>query len=533
MAELTRRNLANSLANCLLANSLLARGSIAAGMLGVGADRLLAQSAPPARPPSFGFEDVVRRARELAAVPFDTAPPPLPEPLKRFDFDTWRDIRFRPDKAFLNFPGSLFRLQLFHLGHLFLRPVTVNTIRDGIPTPIPYTADLFDFGHTKLDTTFPVNLGFAGFRLHFPLNSPTVFDEAIAFLGASYFRFLGRNQRYGLSARGLAVNAGSTVEDFPFFREFWIETPLPNSAHATIYGLLDGAAATGAYRFDLYPGADSVLEVVMTLFPRRTDVKFGLAALSSMFFVGENDHRYIDDFRRELHDSDGLLINSVSGEWIWRPLRNPPHPEVSDFLAQQVRGFGLMQRDRNFDHYQDLDLAYELRPSYFVEPRGNWGDGQVELVELPTTDEASDNIVASFVPEQAPDAGRSFSYRITSSLSLAGLSPNGRVVGTYQTAARALGSPEPLTPGSHRFIIDFAGGDLAFYAKNPQLVEVVASTSQGKILRSGIVFNSHTNGFRATIDLQLDPGQSTDLRAFLRSGTKALTETWTYPWRAE
>ncbi|HKH80371.1 MAG TPA: glucan biosynthesis protein G [Methylovirgula sp.] len=533
MAELTRRNLANSLANCLLANSLLARGSIASGMLGLGADSIFAQTAPSAQPPRFGYDDVVRRARELAAVPFDIAPPPLPESLKKFDFDTWRDIRFRPDKAFLNFPGSLFRLELFHLGHLFLRPVTVNTIRDGIPTPIPYTADLFDFGHTKLDTTFPVNLGFAGFRLHFPLNSPTVFDEVIAFLGASYFRFLGRDQRYGLSARGLAVNAGSTAEEFPFFREFWIETPLPNAEHATIYGLLDGEAATGAYRFDLYPGVDSVLEVVMTLFRRRTDVKFGLAALSSMFFVGENDHRYNDDFRRELHDSDGLLVNSVTGEWIWRPLRNPPRLEVSDFLDHQVRGFGLLQRDRNFDHYQDLDLAYELRPTCFVEPHGNWGEGQIELVELPTTDEASDNIVASFVPKDAPDAGRSFSYRITSSLSLARLSPNGQVVGTYQTAARALGSPEPLTPGSHRFIIDFAGGDLAFYAQNPQLVEVVASTSQGKILRSWIVFNSHTNGFRATIDLQLDPGQSTDLRAFLRTGTKALTETWTYPWRAE
>jgi periplasmic glucans biosynthesis protein len=533
MAELTRRKLAKYFANCLLANSLLARGSTAAGMLGLGADGLFAQTMPPAQPPKFGYDDVVRRARELASVPFDTTPPVLPEPLKKFDFDTWRDIRFRPAKAFLNFPGSLFRLQLFHLGHLFLRPVTINTIRDGIPTPIPYTADLFDYGHTKLDTTLPINLGFAGFRLHFPINAPTVFDEVIAFLGASYFRFLGRNQRYGLSARGLAVNAGSTVEQFPFFREFWIETPLPNAEHATIYGLLDGEAATAAYRFDLYPGVDSALEVVMTLFPRRTDVKFGLAALSSMFFIGENDHRFNEDFRRELHDSDGLLVNSLTGEWIWRPLRNPPRLAVSNFLDHEVRGFGLLQRDRNFDHYQDLDLAYELRPSYFVEPHGSWGEGQIELVELPTTDEASDNIVASFVPKNAPDAGRSFSYRMTSSLSLAQLSPNGRVVGTYQTAARALGSPEPISPGSHRFIIDFAGGDLAFYAPYPQLVEVVPSTSQGKILRSWIVNNSHINGFRAIIDLQLSPGQSTDLRAFLRAGTKALTETWTYPWHAD
>jgi periplasmic glucans biosynthesis protein len=531
MAELTRRKLAAFCAHSLLAHPLLARSAFVSGALALTIDQPSAQIAPT-EPPQFGYADVVRRAQALAAAPFDSAPPALPDPLKNFDFDTWRDIRFRPEKALLNFPGSLFRLELFHLGHLFLRPVTVNTIRDGIPTPIPYTADLFDYGHTKLDTTLPINLGFAGFRLHFPLNNPAVFDEAIAFLGASYFRFLGRGQRYGLSARGLAVNAGGPGEEFPFFREFWIDTPQPNVAHATIYALLDGAAATGAYRFDLYPGVDSAVEVMMTLFPRDSAAKFGLAPLSSMFFIGENDHRYNDDFRRELHDSDGLLINSATGEWIWRPLRNPPSPAVSTFLDHEVRGFGLLQRDRNFDHYQDLDLAYELRPSYFIEPHGSWGEGEIELIELPTSDEASDNIVASFVPKNVPDAGHNYAYRITSSLSFEGLSPNGRVVGTYQTAAKALGSAEPIEPGSHRFIVDFAGGDLAFYAQDPRLAEVVPSTSQGKILRSWIVPNPHINGFRATIDLQLDPGQSTDLRVFLRTGTRALTETWTYPWRA-
>ncbi len=532
MADLTRRKLAES----LLVNSLVGRGLLASGAWTFGAKRLFAQTAPaPGQQQllKFDYDDVVRRARELAGVPFEATPPALPQALSKLDFDAWRDIRFRPDKAFLKFPGSLFRLQLFHLGHLYRRPVTVNTLRDGIPTPIPYADNLFDYGHTKIGSPLPVNLGFAGFRLHFPLNSPTVFDEVIAFLGASYFRFLGRGQRYGMSARGLSVDTGTPAEEFPFFREFWIDTPQPNAEHARIYGLLDSAAATGAYRFDLYPGVESSLEVTVTLFPRKTGVKFGLAPLTSMFFVGENDHRYTDDFRAELHDSDGLLINSGTGEWIWRPLRNPPQMEVSAFLDHDVRGFGLLQRDRDFDHYQDLDLAYELRPSYFVEPHDKWGDGQIELVELPTTDEANDNIVASFVPKDPPEAGQKLGYRITSSLSFARLSPNGRVVNTFQTAAQALGAPEPVTPGSHRFIVDFAGGDLAFYAQNPQLVEVVPTTSQGKILRSSIVFNSHTNGFRATIDLQLESGQSTDLRAFLRTGARALTETWTYPWHAD
>ena len=525
MVEITRRTFATQ----VLSQTLLATGALALPGAAAG------QETQGAKPVSkFDFDDVIRRARDLASAPFEAEPPVLPPAVAKLDFDTWRDIRFRPEKAFLNAPNSLFRLQLFHLGHLYRWPVTINTIRDGIPTPIPYSAALFDYGHTKIEHPLPVNLGFAGFRLHFPLNQPRVFDEVIAFLGASYFRFLGRNQRYGISARGLAVNAGTDSEEFPIFREFWIETPAADAEHATIYGLLDGAAATGAFRFDLYPNVDTAVEVSATLFPRKTGMKFGLAPLSSMFFIGKNDHRIIEDFRRELHDSDGLLLHSGTGEWIWRPLRNPEHVEVSAFLDHDVRGFGLLQRDRNFDDYQDLDLAYELRPSYWVEPRDSWGEGRVELVELPTNDEANDNIVSSFIPKDPlePDRPFKFGYRITSSLSLSRLSPNGRAVNTFQTAPRALGSSEPVTPGARRFIIDFSGGDLAYYLPAPQLVEVVPTTTQGKIVRSFVVPNPHTNGFRAAIDVQLDPGQSTDLRAFLRTGTRALTETWTFPWRA-
>ncbi|MGH6838433.1 MAG: glucan biosynthesis protein [Methylocella sp.] len=496
----------------------------------------LAQPGKPSQPPpKFDFDDVVRRARDLATAEFDTASPALPDALNKLDFDAWRDIRFRPDKAFLATNGSRFRLQLFHLGHLYRRPVTINTLRDGIPTPIPYAANLFDYGRTKIDKPLPVNLGFAGFRLHYPLNSPKVFDEVVAFLGASYFRFLGRGQRYGMSARALAVEAGTDKEEFPFFREFWIETSEPNVDQATIYALLDSPSATGAYRFELYPGVDAAIEISAALFPRKPSVKFGLAPLTSMFFVGEDDHRFNDDFRPELHDSDGLLIHSGTGEWIWRPLRNPAKPAVSAFLDRDLRGFGLLQRDRDFDHYQDLDLAYETRPSYFVEPRESWGEGRVELVELPTGHETNDNIVASFVPANTLEPRKPFNYayRIVAGLDLTQLSPNGRTLNTFQTTTTALGSTEPPVPGSRRFIIDFTGGDLAYYAADPQLVEAVPSASQGKITRSFVVPNVHTKGIRAVIDVQLDPGQSSDLRAFLRTGTRALTETWTFPWRAE
>ncbi|HYC26088.1 MAG TPA: glucan biosynthesis protein G [Roseiarcus sp.] len=503
--------------------------------------RAFAQQSPPAppagppTPPRFDYDDIVKRARELAAAPFDAQIPPLPDGLAHLDFDAWRDIRFKPDKGLLSQGGGPFRLELFHLGHLYQRPVTVNVIRDGIPAPVPYAANLFDYGRNKIDKSLPINLGFAGFRLHYPLNSPLVMDEVIAFLGASYFRFLGRGQRYGLSARGLGINSGvGQNEEFPFFREFWIETPEPGAQRAIVHGLLDGAAATGALRFEIYPAQETTIEVTATIFARRDLPILDVAPLSSMFLLGKNDHRIADDFRNELHDSDGLLIHTGAGEWIWRPLSNPSEPALSTFIDKDIRGFGLLQRDRNFEHYQDLDLAYELRPSYWVEPRDNWGEGRIDLVELPTTDESNDNIVASWVPKEAIEAGRmvAYGYRITALMNDARLTPGGRAINTYRTHPRALGSAEPLAPGSTRFIIDFSGGDLGYFGADPALVEVVPSASNGRITRSFLTPNPHIRGFRAGIDVQIEPGQSCDLRAFLKSGNRALTETWTFPWRA-
>jgi glucans biosynthesis protein len=502
------------------------------------AARAAAQAQAPGQPvpgqplPAFGFDDVITRARNLATAPFEETPPALPDPLARLDFDAWRDIRFRRDKALLAPDGGPFRLEMFHLGHLYERPVTINVVREGIATPVPYSTALFDYGRTKIDKPLPVNLGFAGFRLLFPLNRPDVMDEVTAFLGASYFRFLGRKQRYGMSARALTVNAGTAQEEFPFFREFWIESPGPGASRITIYGLLDGAAATGAFRFDLYPGGDSVVDVDAVLLPRRAGGKLGLAPLTSMFFTSQNDRRISGDFRPELHDSDGLLLHSGTGEWIWRPLRNPMATQVSTFIDKETGGFGLLQRDRTFEDYQDLDLAYELRPSYWVEPRGNWGEGQVELVELPTSDETNDNIVACWVPREPFEAGRAvrFGYAITASLNLSRLSPGGRVSKTFQTQARSLGSSEVVAPGSRRFLIDFSGGDLAYFSNDPSLVEVVPTSTNGRILRSFLVPNTHIQGFRAAIDVELAANTSTDLRAFLKSGSRALTETWTFPW---
>jgi glucans biosynthesis protein len=516
MVEITRRQMVGALAAAGAQIAFPARGQ------------------GPNPKPQFGFDDVVGRARDLARAPFEDSTPRLPDPFDALDYDTWRDIRFRPDHALFSNVNGGFRLQAFHLGFLYRRPVTVNTIRDGIAAPIPYSPAMFDYGRLKVEKTPSINTGFAGFRLHFPVNDPHVEDEAISFLGASYFRFLGRGQQYGLSARALCVEAGTSRETFPFFREFWVETPSAGNNQITIYALLDGEAAAGAYRFDLTVGHESTLDVQATLFPRRAGVKFGLAPLTSMYLTGENDHRVRDGFRDELHDSDGLLVNNGADEWLWRPLRNPPRERISSFLDHNPRGFGLLQRDRTFESYQDLDLDYQKRPSYFVEPVGDWGDGRVELIELPTPDETNDNIVASWAPASPPEPGEPFAYayRVTAGLDMPRLAPNGRVVQTFEAPARALGSSEPNNPGARRFLVDFAGGDLGYYASDPSQVEAVASTSTGRVLRASVTANEHIEGLRALFDVSVKPGDTADLRLFLRANGRTLTETWTYPWTA-
>jgi glucans biosynthesis protein len=253
-----------------------------------------------------------------------------------------------------------------------------------------------------------------------------------------------------------------------------------------------------------------------------------------MFFTGENDRHRHDDFRPELHDSDGLLLHTASGEWIWRPLHNPMRKWVSAFVDSNPRGFGLIQRDRVFENYQDLEANYNLRPGYWVEPIGNWGDGHVELVEIPTGNETVDNVVAYWRPRQPYEAGQeiSFGYRMRAISDTNEMHPGGKVVNTFQAPARASGAPDPSDPTTRRFMVDFAGGNLAYYMQAPEQVQVVPTTSAGKITHTFIVPNEHIRGFRAAFDVKLEPGQSTDLRVYLRAGNKALTETWTHPWTA-
>ncbi len=491
-------------------------------------------------PGVFGFEDVLKRARTIADAPFNPVLAPLPEALAQLDFDHWRAIRFRAEASPLAQDGGKFQLQLFHLGHLFQRAVAVNIVKDGVSAPLLNIAKLFDYGANKFAKPLPENLGAAGFRLHYPVNDPRRMDEFVSFLGASYFRFLGRGQKYGLSARGLSIGTGrlDNKEEFPFFREFWIESPAAGASHVLVNALLDSPSLAGAYRFNFVPGANTYADVTVTLFPRKRLAQVGVAPLTSMFFLGENDRHLndrnkYDEFRPELHDSDGLLIHTADNEWIWRPLRNPLVQEVHRFHVTDVRGFGLLQRDREFAHYQDIELNYEERPSYWIEPQDEWGEGDVELVELATKGETFDNIIVAFVPKDPieTDTPSSYTYRMSAMSDGLSLHSLGYVKNTFTAPATALGANEAVANNTRRFMIDFVGGDLAFFLADPGPVELVATATNGKVFRQFLVANPAISGFRAMIDVELRSNEITGMTCKLKKGPVVLTETWAYSWK--
>ncbi|GAB3625302.1 Glucans biosynthesis protein G [Pandoraea terrae] len=489
----------------------------------LGACTLIAAQAGHA----FGFEDVAKQARTLAGSRFKPQDPNLPKELQGLTYDRYRNIRFKPERAYWRGAKLPFELMFFHEGSYYDRPVKINELAPQGVREIRYSPDMFDFGPNKIDPKQLRNLGFAGFRVHYPVNTTKYKDEVLVFLGASYFRAVGRDQIYGLSARALALDTAlNSGEEFPRFTEFWIQRPAAGAKDLTIYALLDSSRATGAYRFILRPGTDTVVDVKAQLFLRENVTKLGMAPLTSMFFFGENQASAVADYRPEVHDSDGLSIQSGTGEWIWRPLINPKRLQVSSFALTNPLGFGLMQRDRSFTSYEDLDDHYEKRPSAWVEPKGNWGRGRVELVQIPTPDETNDNIVAYWVPDAPPRPKQpySFEYRLSwqkdndKRPSLAWVSQSRRGHG-YR------GKPDD----SLLFAVDFEGPALKKLAADAKVEGNVSLDANGKILELVTQRNEVTGGWRVMMRMRrLDTEKPVEMRAYLRSGSTTLSETWSY-----
>jgi glucans biosynthesis protein len=484
----------------------------------------------PAAP--FSFETLSTLARERAQRPYAAAATQLPADLKALDYDGYRDIRFQPARALWRNERLPFEAMFFHLGLYQKEPVRLHEIAPTGVRPLAYQRADFDFGKNAVQPEAWGDLGFAGLRIHYPLNSAQYKDELVTFLGASYFRALGAGQQYGLSARGLAIDtAGGSGEEFPRFTEFWLERPAADARQLTLYALLESPRATGAYRFDIVPGAQSVTRVQARVFLRtgvaQPVATLGIAPLTSMFFFGENQpHR--SDFRPEVHDSDGLMVATGEGEWLWRPLQNPAQPLTNSFSVNSLRGFGLMQRDRAFASYEDVEAHYERRPSAWVKPIGEWGPGRVELLQLPTPDETHDNVVAYWVPAKLPAPGEplDFAYEISWQGDTQQRPPGSWATQSRRGIGYSKQNKQELA-GQVQYVVDFSGPALDALPNDAAVRAVVTADANGRVLEQLAYFNPAAKSWRMTLRVQrVDPAKPVELRAFLQQDNHILSETW-------
>ena len=491
------------------------------------------------RPERFDYAWLKGQARHLAAQAYQAPNENLPAAVKAMDWDAYQAIRYRDEHALWaetddkkggSKAAQRFRVKLFHLGLFFQTPVKIYEVENGMAQEIAYDPSLFDYGKSGLaNAKLPEDLGFAGFRVNF---APDWQRDIAAFLGASYFRAVGGEFQYGLSARGLAVDCGMPrPEEFPIFTKFWMEKPAPRSDKLVVYALLDSPSVSGAYRFIIKPGQTLTMEIDSALYPRKAIERLGIAPLTSMFQYAENDKRADKDWRPEIHDSDGLSLWRGNGEWVWRPLTNPENLRFNAYADENPRGFGLLQRDRNFDHYQDDGVFYDRRPSLWVEPKGSWGKGSVQLVEIPTEDETFDNIVAFWNPQEKPKPGEEllFSYRLHWGAQMPYASPLANVAATRTGPGGIVGKKR--TYFSWRFVVDFAGENLVKLGRNAKLKPVITA-SRGEVEITSVRPLDSLKGYRAMFDLKPDADKAPiDLRMYIADEKgRALSETWLYQW---
>ncbi len=477
---------------------------------------------------AFDFNDVAARAKTLAQRSYAPPPKNLPRELQNLNFDAYRDIRYRPEKSLWRNNRLPFEVAFFHQGYVFEHAVKINEVSAQGVREIRFNAADFTYGSNKVNPTKVRNLGFAGFRIHYPINTPKYKDEIIAFLGASYFRAIGKDQHYGQSARGLAIDTAlSSGEEFPQFVEFWLVRPSASAREVVVYALLDSRRATGAYRFTIRPGGDTVVDVKSRLFLRDNVTKLGIAPLTSMFYFGENQPPSTPDFRPEAHDSDGLSIHSGTGEWIWRPLTNPKRLLVTSFALSNPQGFGLLQRDRKFSSYEDLSLRYETRPGVWIEPKGKWGAGRMELVQIPTPDETNDNIVAYWIPNKPPAPRQPFDveYRMLWQKDDERRPNLAWVTQTRRGHGWGHGKPDD----SEALVVDFEGPAFKTLGDKARIEPVVSGEQNVQILGVHYQRNDVTGGGRITIRIRrVDANKPIELRGYLRNGNLAISETWSY-----
>lgn len=481
----------------------------------------------PDLPRAFGFEDVAALAAERASRVYQQPVSELVGSFANLNYDQYRAIRFRRDRDPWASSGR-FGIDLLSPGMIFYEPVKISILRAGVPTSLPFDPSMLEFDPSHFpdgpDLQTIGDMGWSGFRIRTRLNRPDVMDEFLVFQGASYFRAVARGTLYGLSARGLAIKTGSPDgEEFPLFTDFWIAEPEHQSDTVRIYAILDSRSVAGAYQFDVTPGPVTTVQTRLALFPRVELRETGIAPLTSMFWFSPASRRAVDDYRPACHDSDGLQMHTGAGQALWRGLMAPRQLQISSFVDRDPRGFGLVQRARDFETYQDAEAMYHLRPSAWIEPEGDWGEGEVRLVEIPVENEFNDNIVSYWVPKDPMVRGErhEFAYRMSfAALPTADL-PLAKV--------RQVRSGRSINVETTRsYIIDF---DLAMF--RDALPQIRVTTSAGNIVHAYLKPLPQQDALRLAFEFEPGNTRLAELQAVLvdEAGV-ALSETWLTRWTA-
>jgi glucans biosynthesis protein len=483
----------------------------------------VAKPVVPAKPAfeyPFTFDTLLEDAKRRAAAPYTPQRSSLPAAFDKLSPEQYRSIHFNPDAGIWRAEKLPFRVELLRANGNMPAAVTVSTVEDGIARDLLATPAMFQMAAPLPAQLSKVSLPLSGFRIRSRINSNKIWDEFLVFQGASYFRAVAKNLLYGLSARGLVIDTGEpSGEEFPAFTHFWIEQPGARATSIVIYALLESNSTTGAYKFTVQPGVETLMDVELTLFPRSEMRVVGIAPLTSMFLFDETNRGRLDDYRPEVHDSDGLQIAAKGGEQIFRQLANPLKLQVSSFTTQAPVGFGLVQRSRAQGDFQDFDAQYERRPSAWVEPKGEWGAGAVELVEIPSGRESNDNIVAFWRPGQPlrPGHPAQFAYRITWNDEPGLTKGLGKVVATRSGAS--------IDRKRRVFLLDIVGA-----GEKLDGLRLDLGASAGKISNATLMSNGELHGLRASFEIDPNDAELIELRLRIMRGDVPASETWLYRW---
>jgi glucans biosynthesis protein len=499
-------------------------GAAAAYAAASALDEAFAQQGPGG-PAPFSNSSVADAARALASKPFVAPNADLPAPFANLSYDAFAAIRAKRETLiWANDPGG-FAIEPLHCGFVFTTPMQINLVQGGLSQRLNYDASNFDFAGLYLNAP-PANLDFSGFRVW--QRRPGGLREVAIFQGASFFRSTAPGQNLGVMARGLSIRTGDARgEEFPFFRAVWIEKTTLAANALTINALLDSESVAGAYRFTIRPGDATIIDTECSLFPRVGIENFGLATMSATSLFGPLDRRGFDDIRAAAAEVSGLQLLTGAGEWVYRPVSNRNALQISEFVDQNPKGFGFLQRPRDFNQFFDETQHWERRPSLWIEPIGDWGPGSVELVEIPSDSESAQNIIAFWRSKRPLAKGQQadFAYRQFWCWSPPSSPPLAIDVGPR--------GGRGASARQRRFLVDFRGDTLGQVLSDPAKVDDIKANLAvfpGKIVASRVYPSLEQKSCRVQFDLDTSGENACELRLMLELQGVPITETWLYRW---